>query len=266
MHFVPINYSDSDFYQLDTAGFQLLITLNEEYFSYAIRDNLTQNLVKVITNQSVATLFNDLINTNLFSSDYQKTIIAVQSNSFCLIPESIFNEEDTSEYAAFLSVKEADLILTDHIENGQNKVIYTFPEQLIRQIEVHFPSAEIVFAEKSWIKTACKSADINQSLHLYLTEKRLHILLPEQGNIRFYNQFDCSTTDELVYYTALVASQLQLNPEETTLILSGRIETETEQILCLQQYFKAVVLFSSAGYLQQNSLPQHQMVEFLGLN
>lgn len=266
MHFVPLNFTDPGFNPAHKADFQLLIILNQRTFSYAVRHPATQKLVRLSTGNQLNEVFEAQSHSGLFTSSYQKIVIAVETDSFCLIPDAVFTHENLMDFAAFLLVKEADVILTDQIENGQNRVIFTFSEELIRKIEAQFKTTEIKFAAKSWIKTVIQAKLPGQNLYLFLAENQLQLLFPEQENIRFYNQFTCSTTDELVYYTALVAEQLKLKPEETTLIICGRVEADSEQLLRLDEFFKAVTLFASPEFKQQNTLQQHQVVDFLSLS
>lgn len=266
MHFVPINYSDSAFNPAFTADFQLIIILNQDTFSYAVRHPGSQRLVRVSTNQPLNELFETQGQLGVFGSSYQKITILVETNSFCLVPNDIFTPENLLDFASFLLVKEADVILTDQLLSGENTVIYTFPEILVQQIKTQFPAATIEFAPKSWIKTVFDAKLPNQNLYLFIEEKTLKILFPDQENIRFYNQFDCTTTDEMVYFTALVADQLKLKSEETSLILCGRIAAESEPMLRLQDFFKEVTLLATSDFGQKNTLQQHQIVQFLGLN
>lgn len=266
MHFVPLNFTDPGFNPAHKADFQLLIILNQQTFNYAVRHPATQRLVRLSTGNQLSELFEPQNHSGLFTSSYQKIIVAVETNSFCLIPDTVFTPESLLDFAAFLSVKEADVILTDQIENGQNTVIFTFPEDLTQKIATQFGTTKIQFAPKSWIKTVVDAKLSGQNLHLFLDENYLQLLFSDQENIRFYNQFSCSTVDEIVYYTALVTQQLELKPEETTLIICGRAEAGSEQLLRLDEFFKAVTLFASPEFKQQNTLQQHQVVDFLSLS
>ncbi|MGI4750543.1 MAG: DUF3822 family protein [Janthinobacterium lividum] len=263
MHFVPINYSDPGFNPAFTADFELLILLNRDTFSYAVRHPATQKLVHVSSGNPLNELFEPSAHTEVLCSSYQKIIIAVETQSFCLIPDAVFTPENLLDFAAFLSVKEADVILTDQIESGQNTVIFTFPEELVRKLETKFQATKFKFAPKSWIKTVIDANLTGQNLYLLIEDNQLQVLFPDQENIRFYNQFSCSTTDELVYYTALVADQLKLKSEETSLVICGRIEAGSEQQLRLKEFFKEVTLFTTPNFKQRN---QHQVVQFLNLN
>ncbi|MGI4022759.1 MAG: DUF3822 family protein [Janthinobacterium lividum] len=266
MHFVPINYSDPDFNSANTADFQLLVFLNPDTFSYAVRHAKTNKLVRVSTNSPLNQLFESSVHSETLNLSYQKLIIAAESNSFCLIPDAVFTDENLADYAAFLLIKEADAVLKDQIENGENTVIFIFPEHILRKIESKFNTTEILFAPKSWIKTVLKKQPSSQNLYLFLEKNQLQVLYPEQHKIRFYNQFLISTLDELVYFTALVADQLNLKPEETTIVISGRIEANGEQMLRLKEFFKDVILFTLTNFMPENGLPQHQVIQFLGLN
>ncbi len=266
MHFIPINFSDPGFNPDYTADFQLIIVLNEESFDYAVCHPVTDRLIRVNTNRPLNELFDPQNQEKFSASKYQKVIITAESKSFCLIPDAVFSIENLPDFAAFLSLKEADLILTHQLSNGSNTVIFTLPEVLVKQVEVQFPAAKIQFAPKSWIKAVFDHSSAGKNLYLFIEEKTLKILYFDQQNIRFYNQFDCITTDEIIYFTALVANQLNLKPEETTLIIGGRLETDSEPMLRLQDFFKEVGLFSASEINQHSLLKQHQIVPFLSLS
>lgn len=266
MHFVPINFSDPGFNPDFTADFQIIILINSEKFSYAVLHPATHRPVRVSTGNELKGLFDPQENDLFKASKYQKIVLAVDTKSFCLIPDAVFTPENLPDFAAFLSVKEADVILTDQLSNGNNTVIYTLPEDLIRKLETQFPSVKIQFAPKSWIKTVFEAKLPGRNLYLFLEENFLQILFPDHENIQFYNQFDCSNPDELVYFTALVAGQLKLKPEETSLVLCGAVEAGSEPMLRLQCFYKDVKLFATADFAQKDSLQQHQIVQFLGLS
>ena len=266
MHFIPINFSDPGFNPDYTADFQLIIILDSESFSYAVCHPATNRLIRVTTGCLYENLFTTQNQEKFSASKYQKVIIAANSESFCLIPDAVFMPENLADFSAFLSVKEADLILTDQISTGQNTVIFTLPKDLVYRIEEKYPATKIQFAPKSWIKSIVDAKLKDPNLYLFLTEKKLKIVSFDQENIRFYNQFECSTADEVVYFTALVAEQLNLKPNETSLIICGEAETENEPMLLLQQFFKQVSFFSGLISKQHSLLKQHQIVQFLGLN
>jgi hypothetical protein len=163
-------------------------------------------------------------------------------------------------------VKEADVILRDEIEGGENTVLFAASAETINKLTTRFGSTKIEFAPKGWIHAVMQAQLPGQNLYLFIAENKLQLLFPEVENIRFYNQFDCSTLDELVYYTALVTKQLKLKPDETTLVLCGGIEDGGEQQLYLQQFFNKVSLFNFADFKQHSALKQHQVVNFLGLS
>lgn len=266
MHFIPIKFSDPDFDPAYTAGFQLLIILNQQYFSYAVRHPVSQRLVFLSTHHPLTQLFELQGRAELLNSAYQKVIIGLETNSFCLIPDAVFTTENMADFAAFLSVKEADVVVKDQIENGDNTVIFTFPEQLISKLASQFNTTDFKFAPKGWIKTVLQQQPAGQKLYLFLADNQLQVLYPDQKNIRFYNQFSCSSPDELIYYTGLVSNQLKLNQHETSLVVCGFVEPNSKEMLRLREFFKEVNFFTTnTGFKQQPALQHHQVVDFLGL-
>jgi len=265
MQLIPLNFTDPGFDPAYTADFQLLLIINQDTFGYAVRHPATQRLVRVSTGNPLVGLFEQQGSPELTSS-FQKIVVAVDTNSFCLVPDAVFTPENLLNFASLLLVKETDVILTDQIENGQNSVVFTFSGEVVRKLEDRFNTKKIEFAPKSWIKTVFKAQLPGQNLYLFLEGNRLQVLFPDQEKIRFYNQFSCSTTDELVYYTALVAKQLKLKPEETDLIVCGTIEAESIQLPHLKEFFNGVTLFGTEDFKEHNHLQQHQVVQFLGLS
>lgn len=265
MHFPPLNFTDPGFNPAYTDDFKLLIILNRDTFSYAVLHSATEKLVRISTGNPLAQLWDWELYADLASA-YQKVILAVETNSFCMIPNAVFTPENLVDFAAFLAVKEADVILTDQVENGQNTVIFTFSREIITQLENRFNHTKIEFAPKSWIKTVFQEKNSGQNLYLFLEENRLKVLFPYQENIQFYNQFECSDLDELIYFTALVEDQLQLKPEETSLLICGGVVDKSDQMLRLKEFFKDVKLCTNDNFTQKNELQYHQIVQFLGLS
>jgi hypothetical protein len=60
------------------------------------------------------------------------------------------------------------------------------------------------------------------------------------GKLRFYNTFEFHNPDELVYYTALVTEELQLQQHNTNIVMSGDINVDDKNAGRLAEFFNGV--------------------------
>ncbi|MGN6179337.1 MAG: DUF3822 family protein, partial [Mucilaginibacter sp.] len=81
-----------------------------------------------------------------------------------------------------------------------------------------------------------------QSYNLYLNfdKQQVEIVWFSNGKLRFYNIFNFHNPDELVYYTGMVAKELQLTQRTTNLVVSGDINQDDKNATRLAEFFNGV--------------------------
>ena len=84
------------------------------------------------------------------------------------------------------------------------------------------------------------SASGQSTIRLHFEKDRFYILVLERRNLKLFNQFDITTTNDLIYFLLFTIDQLRLSAKDILLLLSGTIEREGEYHLLLKSYFKKV--------------------------
>ena len=61
----------------------------------------------------------------------------------------------------------------------------------------------------------------------------------------FYNTFEFVSREDIIYYILFTVDQLNLNPEETPIVISGKISKEDEYYKIIYKYIRNVSIFNS---------------------
>ena len=229
------NYRDNDFRFEQTAGYTLLLQVGHSSFSYAIIQG--KKLLVWENGHPLNELTGGDEEGDLLAQPFKQIIVGLPDNGFTLIPASLFNEDKLTDFARFLDVKAGEKVFWQELDAG-NYVIYKGDGIIAQTIASKFESSHITFAPQGWLKATANSDP--QHLYLDLNDDRTGLLYYKDGKLRFYNSFEFKNPDELTYFASVVAMELQLNPHNTTLILSGDIQPDDKFSKRLAEFFGKV--------------------------
>jgi hypothetical protein len=224
-------------YQVN-SNYTLLLQMQAETFSYAV---VYQNrLVAWAKDCPLNELNNPGDEHDLLIYTYEKVVVGLPSTGFTLVPNAVFSEDHIADFARFLDVQSSEKIFTEVLDS-KNLVIYKCAENMI-PITEKFGLQKTVFNATGWISLIAKNYPSEDNLYLNMDHKQVGILYFAQGKLRFYNTFEFNNPDELVYFAAFVAQELQLQPKSINLILSGHISLEDKNAARLSGFFNGVEL------------------------
>jgi len=243
------NYTDNNFNLYQAYSYTLLLQLEAASFSYAV---VYQNRLLVSAqNCDLNELSEPKHLSDLLSATYKNIIIGLPATSLTLIPNSLFSEDHVGSFARFLDVKETEKVFAQTLDD-QNTIIYKTDGDLVRAVE-KFNLQNTVYTARGWIKAIAKSSPPNDNLYLEIGKDIVHFLYFSSGSLRFYNTFEFKNEDELAYFTAFVAEELNLKPQQTTLVLSGDVSTDDKNMTRLNDFYTKVEL----NRLKVLDLPGH---------
>jgi hypothetical protein len=247
-------YNHNTFNLNEAGNYTLLIQVNTKTFDYVITHN--EALVSLGINCAIE----ELTSLDKLAATYKQTVVALPAKAFTLIPVDLFDADRLADMARILDVKENEKVLAQTL-NEYNKIIYKTDEQLVESVN-SFDTKDIKFAPTGWLKAIEQSNPLNIYLHLNISDSRVEFAYFKDGKLRFYNKFEATNADELLYFTVLVSNVLELKPEQTTLILSGNINPDDAQYKSLAEYFFNIKL-NSQQVLElpaDMDIPAHQLL------
>lgn len=232
------NYHDNSF-NLDQAGdYVLLIQVKTASFDFAVLYN--NRLLVYVQDTTVDELSAPRHLRGLLSATYKKVIIGLPATGLTLVPDDLYSDEQVGAFARFLDVQENENVLAERLDS-QNHIIYKTGAEIISSVE-KFGVQNIVYGAQGWIKTIAGSNPPNSNLYLHIGGHTVHILYFSFGRLRFYNTFEFKNPDELVYFTTLVAEELSLAHEATTVLISGNAAEWDANLTRLKEFYPKVEL------------------------
>ncbi|MGZ3814578.1 MAG: DUF3822 family protein [Mucilaginibacter sp.] len=233
------HYRDTDFSAEQTGTYTLLVQIGQSSFSYAVID---QNKLLVFEGgRDLNELHSPKGEHNPLFSTYKNRIIGVAQKGFTFVPVSLFRPDLVANFARFLDVKTGETVFSQLLDS-ENQVIYKADDTVIGAITEKFDLKNIVFAAEGWINATAAVNPPDHHLYLNIDDDQVEILNFKGDKLRFYNSFEFKTEDELVYFTSLVAEELQLQLRDVTLVLSGNVGMDNKNTSRLAKFFGKVEL------------------------
>lgn len=232
-------YRDDDYNPEQSTAYTLLVQVGMDSLSYAVIGD--QKLLVIEEDLALSTLTEPSEANKLLSAEYASRVIGLQQSGFTIVPADLFQPELVADFARFLDVKANEKVFHQKLD-GDNYVVYKVDESIVNTVSNKYGIADAVFGPKCWIEAIASGNPADNSLYLNLDTEKLEVLNFKNGKLRFYNCFGFKNEDELVYFTSLVAQELQLQPQHIRLILSGDVEYGDKNNNRLAEFFAQVEL------------------------
>ncbi len=181
---------------------------------------------------------------NIFSS----VKIIHYNNISTIVPEVVFDKNNALSYLKFNSqILQNDYVACDKIFNNECVNVY-IPYVNINNFIFKKFNSFIYNHYSSIILEEVKSNEKNStkpSLYLNIDLNHLEIIYFENNKLVFYNTFNYSLKEDVIYYLLFTIDQLKLNPEKIPLIISGTISVDDEYYEIIYKYIRNVSLYNS---------------------
>jgi hypothetical protein len=220
--------------------YTLLIQIDGGSFSYAI--TYKKQVIAWDTNCNLAELTDPQELAEELTATYKKVVIGLPSDGFTLVPAPIFSKKQIANYARLLDVKPDERVLAQKLDDA-NYIIYKVDEKIVSAVQ-KFDLNNTVYINKGWITAAAQNNPTSQDLYLHTENGKAEFLYFKNGAIRFYNNFDFKSEDDLAYFASFVVEELGLYANNIHLKLSGNIKPEDKYSLRLATFFSNVTFFN----------------------
>lgn len=254
-------YFSDDFSPEQVKNYTLLIQIRNTDFSFAV---VNQNALLAWGNgYPLSELITpaDFVHF-LTPADYQKVIIGVTPQVFNIVPKQLYQEKHLAQLVKLLDVSETDKVYSETLD-ADNQVVFKDNDELLPTLTARYQSHKIVFGYKGWLEAIAKTEPAADNLYVDIQATEVHFAYFTESKLRFYNIFKYADPNDLAYFTALTTNELQLNPEDTYLVISG----DTDISLGHLNDFFPNIDSNPIGQLQQlpNGITAQQLLSLTAL-
>lgn len=126
----------------------------------------------------------------------------------------------------------------------------------------NFGSFSYYHAVSIWLNALIKhtKADGKTVWGLYKEGETLHIALFRDKNLQYYASFVATKPKDVAYYVLLTAQELNINPEEAPLFITGNMAIEDAAYKALYPFIRSLNFLQAENNLKFDDpqLQQHQ--------
>jgi hypothetical protein len=143
------------------------------------------------------------------------------------------------------------------------KLIYGVPDNLVRFFERHFSECSFWHAVYPWVKhSVTRSNNTEQTLLMArVTDSSYDLVQLKNKRLEYVNTFEYTNAEDFLYYLLFTMEQLDLDPEEVALELSGQIVKTSPVFEYVWKYVRNVTFDSGVEKSRRsyifNEIPAH---------
>ena len=254
------------------------IAVRGDGFSFIIRTQ--PNAVAALGYVSVSSInaaeyehaLQNFLRHDLLQQPFDSCTIVYCSQAVALVPKEFYSAETAREmFTLTQHCAENESVESCQLKNCDAVVLYALPQKIAAMCneELHtqckFYPQTAPFIEKSLQRHAAIDAFYGKMLNqkhgndagkkmLYISVESYHfdLLVTNGGKLELYNNFSFRTVNDFVYLVLDVCKQLELNPQTTNIVLSGKISENSN-------YCRALQMFAPHAHVEN---PAHSKCDF----
>lgn len=219
----------------------LLVKMGTDHLSYAIIHAETKQVYVIFDEQECedgALQLKERLKTDSYLSlAYQAVKIASYTPDVVLIPNEIYNAGSPAAHAKFLTGANTAQLYTQNFAHFGLTTLFALPKS-IDQLIGQWSNAKR-YAHNAGLFALAENVT-GTNLFFDFSVGSLHILFIKAEQVVFQQCYEIENIEELNYYLLLMISQLNIDPQNTSIHLSGIIHQDDEKYNCLSKYFNTI--------------------------
>lgn len=187
----------------------------------------------------------EIVETDSFiqsSNTYGK--LYVHNNSFCLIPNHLFDPSHKDLYLNFSAevTHENMEVFYESVPTSEIQVIGGLSFEILKKFEEPLPDLEIIPGVVFPLSYLLNPENIleDQEIFIFPIPDHIYIAAFSLGTLAFFNSFPVNGDEDFLKYTFTVIQQLEFNQENTKINLLGDVSHVRVNKGVLSPYFKII--------------------------
>lgn len=256
-------YTSNDFSLNQAHNYTLLVQADARSFSYAVI--FEDQLLMWAENYPLSELKEQRLLGDVLTTNYKQVVAGLASTGFTLMPNSLLDANRVADVARLLDVSDTEKVNVQQLDDDDNTIIYKVDEALISAVN-YLDDIKLSHTAAGWISAIANNSPANHNLYLDISGETVAFLYFKDGKLRFYNTFAFKNKEELAYFCAFVAGELQLQPADTTLVISGTIDAADQSFTFLGDFFGQVTLNDVQVLNLPQEIERHKILSLAALS
>ncbi|MEM0516947.1 DUF3822 family protein [Aequorivita flava] len=189
-------------------------------------------------------------NNEILNTSFSDVTVVYATPVYSLVPAPLFNETKASEYLKFNSkILANDYMAHDVVENHNIVVVYV-PFMNINNFFFEKYGSFNYYHAMTVLLNSILEREIYSlpKMFLHFQKNNFDCIVLKNGQLQLCNSYHYKTPEDFIYYTLFCMEQLQLNPENTPVVLLGAIEKNDENFKIAYTYIRNLTFLDANMY------------------
>ena len=234
----------------------MLILSENRYFTYTILERSGSFILLREYKQSEDEDFTDFHESVLkldpfLNRAFSKVSVGISNKRLVLVPEVIFNEQQSVHYLENSSpIWTSDKVMVDIIRDQDIRMVYAFRNSVLIQYRQHFSNLEVNNALTKYIgalNSLLSGLKYGHNLFINALYDTMYVVLFRNNELTFANVYEFSTAEDFLYYVMLIFKEFQLDQDSTPTYISGKLDKDSIIHDLLLRYIRNLNFISTEG-------------------
>ena len=266
----------------DSASFHLSIQVSLDGFSFALLNVKDQKYTAIqfydiqeCQNYSeLAEKIEQIIaQQELLQQHYSTVAICICNSINSLTPKDLYKKNYGKELLGFNQI----LLQNEEESNDWLKSIdcfnsYVTAKELKRCFDKYYPNHTWKHQSTVFIESVMQHYKLNEETTIYISVQNAYfqLIVLEGRKLKFYNGYDYRSGEDIIYYILFACEQLNLNPDQTPIVIAGEIEINSEAYKFIHRYIRNISFTNrNPNYTYSfvfDQIPSHYFYQLLNLH
>lgn len=243
--------------------YTLSIRLSTDGFSFSIYNPIHDDPLSVIEKEVdaslslTANLKNVFHESDFLSYSYKRVNIMMAGRRFTIVPLDLFEEEQAELLFYYNHPKKENETVTYNVLTKNNAaVIFGIDKSAYTFLKEQYPEARFYSQSTPLIEYFSVKSRLGNSRKMYasLRKEGIDIYCFERGHLLLANSFECTHTEDRIYYLLYVWKQLEFNQERDELHLTGILPDKDVLMSELKKFILQVFIMNPATNIDMQAL------------
>ena len=243
--------------------YTLSIRLGTDGFSFSIYNPIQENSLSLMEKEIDSSLsltanlkraFQEL---DFLGYPYKRVNVLMASKRFTMVPLELFEDEQAELLFYHNQQKrENEIVLYNILKRNNVVVIFGIDKSACSFLKEQFSEAHFFSHASPLIEYFSIKSKLGNSKKMYasLRQDTVDIYCFERGHLLLANSFECTQTEDRIYYLLYVWKQLEFNQERDELHLTGTLPDKENLIHELKKFILQVFVLNSSSNIDMQAL------------
>ncbi|MGQ8338298.1 DUF3822 family protein [Sunxiuqinia sp. A32] len=245
------------------SEYHLSIQLSLDGLSFCILDGIQKKYVSLVHHPilsntpelSVKRLKEIFKEEDFLKPYYKSTRIIYSSQNSTMVPPPYINDSQKKQILEINFGKtKNEKILETTLSPYYDVLLYGIPNSLSNFLEEKYSDIPIEHECRPFLWSILNQGNPSDQLAVLIHEKYCWIIYLNDNKLKFINSFAVQNDDDVLFYALNVATELNIDPEVTPIMMDGLCSKKSAIYHRFRQYIKHIKLVDASKDLQYSYL------------